>query len=44
MKNRPLETVQIPQPGTGEAKLKSLGGSYSDDFNTIVCRLRMRFG
>lgn len=29
-------TVQIPQPGAGEAKLKALGGSCSDDFNTIV--------
>ena len=30
------ETVQIPQPGATEAKLKALGGSHSDDFNTVV--------
>jgi hypothetical protein len=29
-------TVQIPQPGAEEAKLKALGGSCSDDFNTVV--------
>src|SRR3954470_1086648 len=36
MKKSSLETVQIPQPGMREAKLKSLGGSCSDDFNTVV--------
>jgi hypothetical protein len=36
MKKPSPETVQIPQPGTGEGKLKALGGSPSDDFNTIV--------
>jgi hypothetical protein len=29
-------TVRIPQPGVREATLKPLGGSCSDDFNTIV--------
>src|SRR4051812_14545768 len=36
MKKSSPETVQIPQPGTQEAKLKALGGSCSDDFNTVV--------
>jgi hypothetical protein len=36
MKKPLVEVDQIPQPGTWEAKLKSLGGSHSDDFNTIV--------
>ena len=31
-----LETVEIPEPGMQEAKLKALGGSCSDDFNTVV--------
>src|SRR4051812_6616124 len=36
MKKSSSLTVQIPQPGMGEAKLKGLGGSRSDDFNTVV--------
>ena len=36
MKKSSSETVQIPQPGMEEAKLKALGGSFSDDFNTVV--------
>src|SRR4051812_22534514 len=36
MKKSSPETVQIPQPGMQEAKFKALGGSRSDDFNTIV--------
>jgi hypothetical protein len=36
MKKSASETVEIPEPGMGDAKLKALGGSRSDDFNTVV--------
>ncbi len=41
-KSPALETVEIPEPGMQEAKLKALGGSCSDDFNTVGAPLGNR--